>query len=349
MAKMSQRVAGKLPTLAADYAAIKGKPFEHFFCPILYTDEDVELCEAHIVNQAFGTSSRWTVQRKDVDGFYGSAFESDFVDLKHRGRKIPDLMADRGVAKRFKPQIMVEGRPVDYYARTGSGPVPAEHTPLILDGPHGRIPIVLKLTPEEVAAQTKGRWGLSLERDLRIPALVSALKAAHLTLFDMLGYTYALSAGGHFLGHDVLGTFFLTHGGRPKAAVVEAARDHFREFVHLMRPMYGVTETFKGTVEEQAVWVCERGSIKWGMVVMLRTGPGAVHAVLVPLLESPVAAGIFMKFLQSSTDEEITARLTYFRGDRWEGAMETVTHHWPKTGTLFPEEPKGPAAPPPLG
>lgn len=334
---MTKRVATKLSRLKADYAAVTGKPFEHFFCPMLYADEDVELCQAHIVNRAFGASSRWTVQRKDVDGFYGSAFESDFLDLKHRARTIPELMADRGLAMRFKPQIMLEGRPVEYYAG-GAGPVPPQHTRLVLDGPLGQVPVVLKLSPEELAAKTKAHWGLSMERDLRVPALVSALKAAHLTLFDMLGYTYALSAGGHFLGHDVLGSFFLKNAGQPKAAIVGAAHAHFREFVHLMRPLLGVADTFKGTADEKAVWVCERGSIKWGMVVMVRTMSGPLHAVLVPLLESPIAANVFMRFLQGSSDEAIVVRLTYFRGDRWEAAKETVTHQWPKSGILFPEE-----------
>ena len=43
----------KLDELNTDYAQIKGQAFSHFFCPILFRDEDVELCEAHIINQAF--------------------------------------------------------------------------------------------------------------------------------------------------------------------------------------------------------------------------------------------------------------------------------------------------------
>jgi hypothetical protein len=334
---MSPRVARKLPDLAEDYARVTGKPFEHFFCPILYADHDVELCEAHIVNEAFGASSRWTVQRKDVDGFYGSIFESDFVDMKHRGRGISAAMTDRAVAKRLKPQVVVNGRSVDYY--TATGPVPPEHTRLTLVGPQGQIPIVLKLRPEEVAALKTAPWRLEIAKDLRIAALVSTLKAAHLTLFQMLGYRYALSPGGRFLGDSVLGRFFLKNAGRPKAAVLAAAHAHFREFAHMMRPLPDMPESFKGTAEEQAVWVWESGGIRWGMVVMVRTTPGPLHAVLVPIMTSPVAAETFMRFLQGSSDERITARLTYFRGDHWEGAMETVTHHWPKTGMLYPEEP----------
>lgn len=66
----------KLDELRSDYRAVVGSPFSHFFCPIVFLDEDVDLCRAHIVNRAFPESSRsWTVQRTDVDNFYGSTFE----------------------------------------------------------------------------------------------------------------------------------------------------------------------------------------------------------------------------------------------------------------------------------
>src|SRR5262245_16361152 len=61
-----------------DYRCVTGKPFEYFFCPILRTDEDVQLCRGHIVSDAFG-SNLWVPQRADVDNFFGAAIEADFV------------------------------------------------------------------------------------------------------------------------------------------------------------------------------------------------------------------------------------------------------------------------------
>lgn len=271
-----------------------------------------------------------------MDAFYGSAFEAEFVDLKDHGRKAADVLADRALARRLRPRIVAAGRPIEHYVPTG--PIPAKHTRVILGGPHGDVAFALKAPPDEVAALTSAEWTVAVEKDLRIPALVSTLKAAHLTLFEMLGYTYALSAGGHFLGHDVLGKFFLENRGKPKRDVLAKAFHRFREFAHMMRPMLGVPDTFRGTAEEKAVYVCERGSIRWGMIVMVRTTPGPLHAVLVPVLEGPVAATIFMSFLRSSTDEPFAVRLAWFRGDRWEAAFETVNAHWPKTGVLYPEK-----------
>ena len=100
----------------ADYAQIKGQPFSHFFCPILFRDEEVDLCKAHVVNQAFPEASKnWTVQRKDIDNFYGPIFESEFVAIRYRGLTHYGIFADKKLSKLFSPQILVENKPIDYY------------------------------------------------------------------------------------------------------------------------------------------------------------------------------------------------------------------------------------------
>src|SRR6266496_2313343 len=82
--QMNHAVQQKLERLRSDYREVAGKPFSHFFCPMLFRDEDVGICRAHIVNATFpGSCRNWTVQRADVDSFYGYAFESDFVDIQY--------------------------------------------------------------------------------------------------------------------------------------------------------------------------------------------------------------------------------------------------------------------------
>jgi hypothetical protein len=74
----------------ADYESITGRPFEHFFSPVLYVDEPVEVMRGHIINEAFIKSSKaWVIQRKDVDGFFGGFFEGDFELLQHMHRALP--------------------------------------------------------------------------------------------------------------------------------------------------------------------------------------------------------------------------------------------------------------------
>ena len=55
---MSPSAAERLEALRADYAQVAGKPFSHFYCPLLFRDEHVPLCEAHIVNKALHQTGR---------------------------------------------------------------------------------------------------------------------------------------------------------------------------------------------------------------------------------------------------------------------------------------------------
>ncbi len=119
----------RLDSLNTDYTQIKGQPFSHFFCPVLFRDEDVSLCKAHIVNQAFPEAPQdWTVQREDVDNFYGSIFESEFVAVQYGGQTHDGIFADEKLSKLFKPQIIVYDKPIDYFIADSE--VPTKYTRL---------------------------------------------------------------------------------------------------------------------------------------------------------------------------------------------------------------------------
>src|ERR1035437_8632179 len=113
---MDPEINQKLAALRSDYEAHMGRPFSHFFCPILFRDEAVDLCRAHIVNDAFPGSARsWTIQRKDVDNFYGSAFESDFVNIQYRGRHLAEsILGDPHLSKKLHPKIRIGDENVEH-------------------------------------------------------------------------------------------------------------------------------------------------------------------------------------------------------------------------------------------
>jgi hypothetical protein len=127
----------QLDTLRAEYSALTGSPFRHFLCPILLTDDDVPLCRAHIVNKAFKRyTRRWTVQRGDVDAFFGSVLESDFVTLPDRlNLDAVTVLMDRGLSRRLRPEVWLDGLRVPHYLT--SGPVPPEHLELAVEGFRG--------------------------------------------------------------------------------------------------------------------------------------------------------------------------------------------------------------------
>lgn len=319
----------KLDELRSDYEAVVGSPFSHFYCPIVCRDEDVDLCRAHIVNRAFPESSRnWTVQRTDVDNFYGRIFEGDFVDIQYHLEQSPDqIIVDPDLAKKLRPEILLDSKVVRHFV--ARGPVPDRFTEAVVGGPCGEIRLGLKIHPDDAwAAMSKG-CQILIERDIRLPALVSLLKAAHLTLFEMLGYSYALSAGGVFLGRTVLGDFFLQNRDRSRADILKNAASHFREFANMARPVLSPATTVQGTVTDRFLFVCREGQTPWAFIVFIRTSD-LLHAVLVPVLEVPSAAAHFVKFLRGEGGP-IQANRCRFEGGKWLAAKDSETLMWPKT------------------
>ena len=165
---MNDFVRTKLEELRADYSEVKGEPFSHFYCPILFQDEEQPLCEAHIINQAFTDSARaTTVQRADVDSFYGSRFESDFLDVqRYKERSTAEIVTDRALSRRFASKILLENKPVEFFF--GSKGMPAQFTPVDLGDVKLSVPFGLKMHPREVKAARGKQWEIEVSRDVRI-------------------------------------------------------------------------------------------------------------------------------------------------------------------------------------
>ena len=324
----------KLAALNADYTKIKGQPFSYFFCPILFKDEDVPLCKAHIENQAFPEASQiWTVQRKDVDNFYGSIFESEFVAIQYSSQTHDDILADKKLSKLFKPQIFVEDKPVDFFLPNNE--VPKDFTKLQFDSNGKTIKLALKISPEELEAVKDKKWEMSISKDVRLSALVSLIKAAYLTLFEMLGYQHAFSLDGYFVGRQILGEFFLKNYGKPKTTILENAHTFFQEFVHMARPLHASEINFQGTINDNQILLCQKyGDIAWGFIVFVKTTQ-TVNAVLLPYFDQPDSVVRFFDFLKSGNEEIDVALMRFEHGHfTLTGATKII---WPKNGILNPD------------
>jgi hypothetical protein len=326
---MDRALERKLGVLRADHLEVTGVPFSHFYCPILFRDEPADLCVAHIVNQSFrGSGKEWTVQRKDVDNFYGGVFEGDFVDLQHSGKHSPDaVIADPALSRKLRPRVELAGAVVQHFPAKGR--VPKHFAEVVVSGPKGDVRLGLKIHPNDAMA-TKGQgWQIVIEKDIRLAALVSILKAAHLTMFEMLGYRYALSAGGCFLGKTVLGDFFLRCGNLSKAEALPAAMTHFRQFSNMMRPVESAAEEARGTISDGLVFVCRcSDETPWAFLVFIRTGE-LLHAALVPILETEIAAERFATFLRGDGGT-IRGNRCRFVENKWFGSSKSETLTWPK-------------------
>ena len=306
---MNAQLMSHLELLRADYASVTGHPFEHFYCPILYRDDNTELCQAHVINEAFSDSDRQqTIQRADVDARYGSLFEADFLAMQMKDKPIArQAVTDPGLGRRFNPKITKDGEVVEHY--TPSGPVPEYHTRVELDVDGQSVPMGLKLSPSELLDAHCKKWEILVEKDLRLPALVSVLKAAHLTMFHLHGYRYALSAGGRFLGKTVLGDFFLNCQGMERTLALKEAEAHFKEFSGMCRPIAALSPDFAGTLTDRHCYLFMSGMKPWAYLVVVRTGIHRNLAV-VPIMEDAAESARFVEFLRSPS------RMVEIRGAR---------------------------------
>jgi hypothetical protein len=223
----TEEIERELVSLREEYASLNGKPFEHFFCPLLLRDEKTDLCMGHVVNAATSGSCRTrVVQRADVDNFYGSAIEADYCAMREgRVAGLKSVMFDRGMRKKTKPQIFIDGEVVSHYLFSGcQGP---GHSGIILEIEPGGdlLHLVLTKNPADVLAAKDKKWNIVVEHDSRASGVVTLIKSAYLTLFRMFGYRYALRASGLCIGRDVLGRFY--EENRDKSPVAKVNGIHF--------------------------------------------------------------------------------------------------------------------------
>lgn len=332
---MKNSLKTKLEKLRDNYALKTGNPFKHFYCPILYKDENKPLCKGHIVNFAFPNSARaWTPQREDVDNFYGSMFEADFTILQHSKKYSPhEILRNKHISKKIKPKILLNGNSVDYFYPENN--VPTHFSSFIIENDRQSTNLALKIPPEKVLSEINSNWEIDISRDVRLPSLVSLIKAAHLTLFDMLGYDYALSSGGYFIGHEILGVFYENNKNKLKQEILKKALQFFSPFVHMIRPVLHNGFKFQGTVSDNQMLACrDIDNNIWALIVFIRTDQN-LHSVLIPIFEKQESISNFLNFLENK-NEIIEANFCSFINGKWRISTKSVKLTWPKEGILYP-------------
>jgi hypothetical protein len=301
---MHPDIAERLEALRQDFAAVAGRPFNYFFCPILFVDEQVELCRAHIVNHAFAASSRrWTVQRKDVDNFFGTAFESAFVVLQSNEPGIAmKAFVDPQLYRSLRPQVTLDGIPVEHFV--AKDPVPTQWPVLEFRHDHGEVKLGLKMAPDRLASITQeADWQVEVCRDLRVQAVVSVLKAAHLTMFELLGYSYVLQPTGQWLG-QILDKFYLENVGGSTQEILRGATRYFAPLTAMVRPVEAAPLAVTGTIDDgffHSCWSDAADPAPWGILTYIRTGENR-RAVLLPTLADEASVERFKTFLKRQGD-----------------------------------------------
>jgi len=309
----------------ADYEAYTGNPCRHFACPILGRDEDVEMCRGHMV--ALGSDNIWVPQRKDVDNFYGSVVEADLATIIEDREQDPwTLLLDPKRRKRHRFRMEVAGEVVEHYIpRPDHEPVPGHTRIQIRDEENQAIcNIGIKVAPDQLP-ESEYRLELIVERDFRPSVIASMLKAAHLTMFRVLGYDHVDSPGGQYVGH-ILKDFFERNQGSHSVSEQSVER-YFRQHESMVTPLFVGNDFLRGTADDNLLISC------WGMSV----GMFAIGVVV------KVGREYFCVFLPTDCGKSIdtyfsflkepprfvTARIMKFcddsdgQGIRWETSQNT--------------------------
>jgi len=325
----------KLNELSKDYQLATGKMWDYFVCPILFFDEETELMKGHILNQAFsleeGDTRGWTIQRKDVDNFYG-AIETDYTLLQYTDDELFEKTLFGGEYQ-FKPKLILNGKEIGYYVAGETSHIPSDFTLMTFYDGNNSTYIVIKLSPDEVEKHL-GQWTFELEKNISLEVIASLIKAAHLTLFASLGYKYALSVSGYFIGHDVLGKFFLDNKKHTnnRKLLIENTKEFFKKYKHLARPADNIEINFRGTLNDKMFLVC-RGYDRqyWAVVVLIKTFK-KLHGVLLPLFSSPETVNTYLEFIQIENKQEvIEVQVARFIDDKIEIDTRIYKLTWTKT------------------
>ncbi len=267
--------------LRKDYERETGQPFQHFFCPVLFTDEEVELCLGHIVCDSIPNSCKSTVlQRKNVDGFYGTLLENHFATVvKANKPSLSDILTNPKLRREIPWTVNVDGKAVPHY-EPKAHKSPKHPTVQLRDATGDVLKIALKISDEELIAA--GSLQIVVDRSYVPESTASLLKSAHLTMFRIFGYRHIFSPAGIMVS-EILRTFYLNNRVRSRREQTEAANAYFPQHAGMIIPIAAYDKNLlRGTIEDRRFIRCVGSSGSWfALGVFVRTGD-MLHAVFLP-------------------------------------------------------------------
>ena len=318
-----QELAKRINDCRSDYELQKGKSFAHFFCPILFRDEHVVMCRGHIVLDAF-SGSEWVPQRKDVDNFYGTVAERALVTaIEDRNKDLVEVLMNPQLRRKLRPTLEFQGKKLEYYLPQKKSKQVKGHKLLKLAGVDGTTicDLAIKTAAHKLIPSEGNKIEIVVQRDFRPPVVAAMLKAAHLTLFQMLGYKHVFSPTGIFAG-DILGKFFDKYK-TPRNVTKKIMDDYFGRQSNMVAPLYEEGEQLlRGTATDKRLIVALSATLgPFAIGVVVKAG-SKKFCVLLPT-DSGKSIDIYFSFLKEPPPS-IVARFMQFcpkdeKGEaRWE-------------------------------
>ena len=258
----------------SDYEDLTGEQVSNFLCPIRRTDEPGELIKGHVISQTLENCSRvWVPQRGDVDGVFGSV-EAEFH--KHFAARIEDpidLLTDKKAYKQVNPKIELKGVELRSYYDASQR----------VAGSNIEVPFIVEVPLKHVEDKNHVDVEIVIDRDDRAVAFLSALHSAHLTMFHLNGYTYALGPAGLFIA-DILNDYCTKAMSLSRTKRIELAKEYHasHEGMHVS---LGNAGGLKGTVDDKhflSVWTENGICYAWGIIVRFNSDLIVVFMPIAP-------------------------------------------------------------------
>ena len=175
-------------------------------------------------------------------------------------------------------------------------------------------------------------------KDLRLPALVSLLKAAHLSMVSLFGYRYVYSEAGKFVGQQLSGTFYKANTEiEDRLQIQENALAFFRPYRFMVAPLFKGSTNLSGSITDRVFELCAGSThLAWGLIVYVKTGD-LVSAVMLPVPDDPAAMEVFLGFL-SNDREEIRLMIGQYHAEpgEWRVNPERRVVTWLKNYEAYP-------------
>jgi hypothetical protein len=273
-------------------------------------------------------------QRKDVDGFFGSVVEPEFIQImQDRGRNPFEIWLDPKLSRKHRPKLTYAGETWEHYFTKSSAKPVQGHTSLIVTNNEHKpicnlnLNLNLKVSPDRVLAAKDGEVELVVERDYRPAVIASVLKAAHLTMFHIMGYVHVLSAGGIYVA-DILKQFYLLHGGKHGVSEANVER-YFLKYETMMAPLFVENDAwFRGTIEDNLfLTLLTSHNEVFALGVIVRAGPDR-FCVCLPT-DCGKTINTYVSFL-NEPPPSVRAKATRFRAPKdgdlgaWEADVNDI-------------------------
>ncbi len=292
----SQRV----DCLIADCQNVSGSNESKFLCPITFElFERSQLCRGHLIPESQGGVD-WIPQVEHVDNFFGATVEASSSSFsKSEPLNEYQILADKELARKTRPTVRLDGKVVDYFP-VASQPQGKSTLEIAIGENSALFGTHLSLEEcEELCKSGPPRISVEVNKDFSSPFSGMLLHSAHLIMFRMLGYSYALrDECGIRVGKQILGDFYSRSRGDHNLGnrLVEECFAPYKCLVKQLIP--GVVET-KGTLNDNRVLLAlNSNGLAWACLVIIPIGR-KLFGVLLPVGEGVTQRVTFDEYLES--------------------------------------------------